>query len=59
MLMPILRELWDDTPRRAQMVADLAKVREALGQPGVLRRVAHAVVSMAEGMTLAEAVERA
>lgn len=58
LLLPVLHELWEDTPRRTQMIADLQEVRLGLGEPGVLRQVAQTALAMAQGQTLAKALER-
>ena len=57
LVLPVLHELWEDTPRRAEMIAALENVRNDLGSPGVLRKVAATAVAMAQGQTLTEALE--
>lgn len=56
LMMPLLRDLWRDTPRREQMIADLRQARANLGQPGMLEKMAAVVVAMAQGQTLIEAL---
>lgn len=45
-LLPWLEDLWNDTPRRRKMVADLQRVRENLGSRGVLQQLAQRVVAV-------------
>jgi lipid-A-disaccharide synthase len=46
-VLPVALELLADTPRRAQMLADLVEVRAALGSPGASTRAAREILSVA------------
>jgi len=48
--------LLEDGPRRERMLADLARVREVLGPPGSVARIAAFVDHFARGLSLEEAV---
>jgi len=45
-VLPVALELLDDTPRRAQMLADLQRVREMLGRPGASARAAAEIMKV-------------
>lgn len=45
-VLPVALELIDDSPRRAQMIADLREVKEGLGGPGASRRAAEEVLAL-------------
>ncbi|MCX5757327.1 MAG: lipid-A-disaccharide synthase, partial [Candidatus Hydrogenedentes bacterium] len=48
-ILPIALELMADTPRRKQMLDDLAALRAALGGPGASMRAAQAIMAVARG----------
>ena len=48
-ILPIALELMADTPRRRQMLDDLAALRAALGGPGASMRAAQAIMAVARG----------
>jgi len=48
-ILPVALELMADTPRRRQMLDDLAALRAALGGPGASMRAARAIVAVAQG----------
>ena len=56
LMMPLLLDLWRDTPCREQMIADLKAAQANLGQPGMLEKMAGVVVDMALGKSLVEAL---
>lgn len=51
------RRLLDEGPARERMLADLARVRQALGPPGVVGRVAALVDTLASGHGMERALE--
>lgn len=48
-MLPHVLELIADTPRRAQMKADLDEVREGLGRPGASDRAAREILAVVQG----------
>lgn len=46
-ILPVALDLMTDTPRRAQMLSDLAEVRNALGSPGASMRAAREILRVA------------
>jgi len=53
------RQLWEEGPARDRMLADLARVKEALGGPGVVEHLARVVDFLAAGDSMAQALARA
>jgi len=52
------RRLWEEGPARDRMLADLARVQEALGGPGVVDRLARVVDFLAAGDSMPQALAR-
>lgn len=50
-ILPIIRDLIQDTPARTQMIDDLHEVREILGGPGASDRAAAAILEIVEAPT--------
>jgi lipid-A-disaccharide synthase len=54
----VVRQLWKEGPVRDRMLADLARVQEALGGPGVVDGLARVVDFLAAGDSMTQALAR-